>query len=29
MFLEHVNLTVSNVERSATFYCDLLGLDFQ
>ena len=26
MFLEHVNLTVSNVERSAGFYCDLLGL---
>jgi len=27
MFLEHVNLTVSNVERSAAFYCDLLGLN--
>lgn len=26
MFLEHVNLTVSNVERSASFYCDLLDL---
>ena len=26
MFLEHVNLTVSNMERSAAFYCDLLDL---
>ena len=26
MFLEHVNLTVSDMERSAGFYCDLLGL---
>lgn len=26
MFLEHVNLTVRDVERSAAFYCDLLGL---
>lgn len=26
MHLEHVNLTVSDVERSAAFYSDLLGL---
>lgn len=26
MFLEHVNLTVADVERSATFYADLLDL---
>jgi catechol 2,3-dioxygenase-like lactoylglutathione lyase family enzyme len=26
MFLEHVNLTVADVDRSAAFYADLLGL---
>ncbi|HEX9682748.1 MAG TPA: VOC family protein [Acidimicrobiales bacterium] len=26
MRLEHINLTVTNVERSAAFYCDLLDL---
>ena len=26
MFLEHVNLTVTDVDRSAAFYADLLGL---
>ena len=26
MHLEHVNLTVTDVERSAAFYCDLLDL---
>jgi glyoxylase I family protein len=26
MFLEHVNLTVSDLERSIAFYCDLLEL---
>lgn len=25
MYLEHVNMTVTDVERSAAFYCDLLG----
>lgn len=25
MFLEHVNMTVSDIDRSATFYCDLFG----
>lgn len=27
MFLEHVNLTVSDLDRSIDFYGDLLGLD--
>ncbi len=27
MFLEHVNLTVSDVARSIRFYCDLFGFD--
>ena len=26
MFLEHVNLTVSDLDRSIDFYCNLLGL---
>ncbi len=26
MRFEHVNLSVSDIERSITFYCDLLGL---
>jgi catechol 2,3-dioxygenase-like lactoylglutathione lyase family enzyme len=26
MFLEHVNLTVSDLDRSRSLYCDLLGL---
>ena len=26
MLLEHVNVTVSDVERSAEFYCELLGV---
>ena len=26
MFLEHVNLTVSDLDRSVAFYCGLLGL---
>ncbi len=26
MFLEHVNLTVSDLDRSIAFYCDLLDL---
>ena len=26
MHLEHVNLSVKDVEKSAAFYCDLLGL---
>jgi catechol 2,3-dioxygenase-like lactoylglutathione lyase family enzyme len=25
MFLEHVNLTVADLDRSIAFYCDLLG----
>lgn len=25
MFLEHVNLTVGNLERTIAFYCELLG----
>lgn len=29
MFLEHVNLTVTNVERSVGFYRDLFGLDLR
>ena len=27
MYLEHVNMTVANVDRSADFYRDLLGLE--
>ncbi|HVV35749.1 MAG TPA: VOC family protein [Acidimicrobiales bacterium] len=27
MFLEHVNLTVSDLDRSVAFYCDLLDLE--
>lgn len=26
MFLEHVNLTVTDLDRSVAWYCDLLGL---
>ena len=26
MYLEHVNLTVSDLDRSVALYCDLLGL---
>lgn len=26
MFIEHVNLTVSDLDRSIAFYCDLLDL---
>ncbi len=29
MILEHVNMTVSDVERSAKFYGDLLGLEIR
>src|SRR5688572_10570589 len=27
MYLEHVNLTVSDLDRSIAFYCDLLDLN--
>ena len=27
MFLEHVNITVSDLDRSIAFYCDLLDLE--
>ena len=29
MFLEHVNATVADVDRSANFYRDLLGMDIR